>query len=235
MIYRRAAQVYPYKIQIAILTCERVGRYVDYLIKSLFNAKWIEFFTPINIVIDTNNRKYLKEYSTDDRIRLHYLSNKDNDIQCKRKRVHRCNYGHFRCINIFDYKHDGILIFEDDAVVDSNIFDILGDMIKEIENESKIGYYLFTLYPYFKDDLSLYHGKSFSKHPAVFYAQHCMYYPLSIIEDVKRALLHGCYYDKHKTPTDLLLGKNFAIDKKVMYRSIAKPVKCIGKVSHVNT
>lgn len=218
------------RITIAILTVPRKVSYIHQTLASIFSAgRGIYRATPVHIVIDSNDKRYLSEFKSRDSLRLHYLSDAEAADQDQRGLYARLCYGYCRCFSLPVDR--GLLYLEDDVIVRPRFLRCLFQAIDEME---AAGLKRYVLSVHSKLNLpsrrGLYRGRFYISSPASeFYGTQGMYYPAAIIPELRNFIdQHGV--EHYRRPGDLLI-REFVQAGRNLYNTAWDLVEHIGSVS----
>lgn len=204
------------RIKVHIMTCEREPSYIEKTLDQVFRSDIGEFcFGPVTLFADTDNQEFLSEYQSDPNIRIVYLTRHEAEQQSRRPRHGRLCFNYYRCMFIDQEDVDGVLVFEDDVLINAHIMRLLERAIQEAQ--SHVGP-RFVMNVGGKDDFfsdpSRRRGKYFVSYPGpAFYGLMGMYYPKDVTSPCREKLEKGGFrYGEDgapRLPADLLLAELF--------------------------
>lgn len=219
------------RFTVAVLTVPRQAGYIHQTLASLFSAgREVHDAGPIHVVVDSDDTRYLAEYSRRDSIRLHYMEAQETADQGRRGLCARLCYGFYRCLGLPVDR--GLIVLEDDVIVRNGFLNCLLEAVDEMENVAGLRRYVLSLHS--KHNLTAmrpYHrGRFYISSPAQrFYGTQGMYYPASMIAEV-RGYLHQHGVAKYRRPGDLLIGE-IVQSQQNLYNTVWDLVEHIGSVS----
>ena len=218
------------ELSIAILTVHREPAYIHQTLAGLFSSG-PEIFdvAAIEIFVDGNNRKYLRQYEGHPLLRLHYLSEQEHEEESKRTIHSRLCFNYCRCLGTNVLR--GLVILEDDVLVRIGFLKCLTQAILEIE-DSGLREYVLGLHS--KANLpgnpNNYRGQFYVRYPPIrYYGLQGMYYPKAIIPEIREYVFtHGV--QNYRRPGDLLI-KELMRKRQILYNTAWDLVEHMGEVS----
>ncbi len=221
-----------------IISCERQPEYIHQTLAQIIASDIVrERRMSVTVIADTANRQFLSAYKHIPFIAIEYLTEQEARLQDTRSRHTRICYSFYRALDSLTDSSDGVVVFEDDVLVNPHFASLLE---KSVFEATAIEGHRFVMNAAGKyrlyDDWSRRRGKYYVSYPGpCFYGLMGMYYCANTTGVLRQHLREHGFETQDgqcRIPADLLLGELF---EEVPIFNTRYDLAChAGDVSHVS-